>query len=214
MKTKAFWLDLACTVAVTGAWALAFHFYRQPGWLNLGLAVILAYAGARIGWEMTINRKHIPTIASAPAVRRQIAALIHDDFVARGGAPYKIVDLGSGRGELARAIARAVPDTSVSGVERALLPHIRAWLMQRLFGPKNLTAQRGDIFAYDCATTAAVTMFLGKLTQPVGEKLWRELVPGSLVISNDFELAGPWPHPVTTTLHTPFKTVLYIYRRP
>lgn len=212
-KTKALWLDLACILAVGGAWAFAYHFYQEPGWLNIGLAVMLGYAGARIAWEMTINRRHIPTIASAPAVRRQIAALIHDDCRARGEDSYRVVDLGAGRGELARTIAKGVPGASVTGVERSLLPHIRAWLVQWAFGPKNLQAQRGDIFTYDCTDAGAVVMFLGKLTQPVGEKLWRELAPGSLVISNDFELAGPWPQPEALTLHTPFKTVLYIYRK-
>ena len=216
MKTKSLWLDSVAAVVVAGASYSAFCFVKMAGLINLLTGCVLGYAALRIAYEMTFNRRSVPTIASAPAVRRQVAQLIANDYAARGGA-YRVVDLGSGRGELARAIAKAVPQAQVTGVELALVPHWRARLWQTLFGPANLNFQRANFFTYDCTNASAVVLFLGKLTVPAGDKLLRELAPGSLVISNDFELGENWLTNgitlETITLRTPFKTVLYIYRR-
>ena len=213
MDKKSLWLDLAAALAIGGAACGAWHVAQQPGWLHKALACVLAYAALRIAYEMTVNRRSVPTIASAPAVRRQVAALVAEDFERRGGAPYEIVDLGSGRGELALAIAKGVPGARVTGIELALVPHWRAKLRQRLLGPGNLQFRRGDFFACDCHAANAAVLFLGKLTVPAGIKLAKELAPGSLVISNDFELGPGWGVPETLVLRTPFRTVLYIYRR-
>lgn len=202
-----YWLAIAAL-----GW-LSLTYSQRPDARSLLVAAVAGLAALRLLYEVTINRNGVPTIASSGPERRRIASWLKDNLRQTNAARPLILDLGSGRGELARTLARRLPMAQVIGIEWARLPHWRARLMQQLFGPPNLEFLRADIFQYDCSGADAVVMFLGKLTGPVGAKLRGELRPGALVISNQFELEGDWPAPEVLEFRAPFRTKLYLYQQ-
>lgn len=208
------WLDIAGIIAVAGFIGLLCHIageaYETRAPLSIILTIALVYAIARIVGEFTFFRARVPTVSSDYVTRRKIAELLQQD--SSGKARYNIVDLGSGRGELARHIARVLPRARVTAIEYARSPHLQAQLWKYITMRRNLTHLRGDLFTHDVGGYDAVVMFLGKLTQAVGEKLKRELAPGTLVISNDFELGAEWQPVDVINFRTPFRATLYIYR--
>lgn len=182
------------TLAVIVLLFLGFFAYvllQQPQAGNAILLVILALGALRIIFEVTFNRQHVPTVGSSYTAGRAIIKMLQDHAHAQNIQALTIVDLGSGRGGLVRQIARALPQATVIGVERARLPHWQAQVAQRLFGPKNARFVLGDIFAYNCSTAHAVVIFLSdKLTNAVGVKLQNEWPTGGLLIASMFPVAG------------------------
>jgi SAM-dependent methyltransferase len=131
---------------------------------------------------------------------------------AEGKKPFKILDLGSGRGELTRHIAKKIPAAEVLGIELARFPCWQSHVVQRLFGPSNLSYRCLDFWRMDCSEIDAIVFFLTpNFAQRVGEKLAAELKPGSIVISHTFPLLGRWTPAEVIEFRTPFKETLYVY---
>jgi len=176
--------------------------------------ILIGYAMFRVMHELTFNRKNVPTLATGYIGRRKIAHLLKKEALARGKGSYKIIDLGSGRGELARRIACTIPEATVLGIEKARFPVWQSSLIQRLLGPNNLSYAGIDFWPFDCADIDAVVFYLTPtLAQKVGEKLKKELKPGSLIISHTFPLGGDWTPLETLKFRSPFQEVLHVYRK-
>jgi len=192
------------------AWVVSRHFTLSSV-IPLGL---IGYAMFRVVYELTFNRKNVPTLATGIAARGKITQILQLETEKRGDKPYTIIDLGSGRGELTRFIARAIPHATVIGIEMAKIPFWQSVMLQRWFGPKNLSYQCLDFFPYDCSHVDAVVFYLsGPFARRVGEKLWNELQPGALVISHTFALEAPWQPAEVLNFRSPFKEVIYVYRK-
>lgn len=204
---------LACGLVIVSFCFAIYQLLLQPSTLNLIMLMVVALGVLRLAYEFTFNHGRIPTIASNIRVRRAISRIVQAH--ASGAAtPFHIVDLGAGRGQLSRQLARDIPQAQVTGIELALIPYWRALWPQKVRRLPNLTFLRGDLFAYDCSHVNAVVMYVGKLTARVGEKLQRELAPGTLIVSNDFPLpAASWQLADQITIYTPFKTTVYVYYR-
>ncbi|MBI3418898.1 MAG: hypothetical protein HY053_02025 [Proteobacteria bacterium] len=172
--------------------------------LHVILAGIFIFSALKIVYELTVNRINVPTLASGFFERRKMVEIVQRH------APRTLIDLGSGRGELTRHIARALPQAQVMGIENRLFPYLQAKVYQRLFGPKNLEYRQDDFFSYDCSAADAVVLYLNtKVAERAGEKLRRELKPGTLVVSNRFALGGDWaPAEILQML---FKAKLFVY---
>lgn len=160
----------------------------------------------------------VPTVASFPRARKKIVAILKREFESRAQkGPYTIIDLGSGSGQLCSAIARALADARVLGLELSFFPWLRAVTHQRFFGPSNLEFRRQDFWSYDCVNADAVVIFLnGKVLEQSGRKLRRELKSGALIVVNEDRLGGDWK-PVETVdnpILGVFHSKIYIYRQP
>ncbi len=187
---------------------------RTPTLSSLLGACVFGYLIFMIVYELTWNRGKVPTIATGYAARKKIADIIKQDYDSKSPASYTIADLGSGHGQLAATLARAMPKASVIGFEMSYFPHFFSSAFQRVIGPKNVSYRRADFLAEDCSALDAVVMYLSAgLTREVGAKLMRELKPGAFVIANEFEMQNGWTPVDTVTFHAPFKTTLYIYRK-
>jgi len=184
-------------------------------WLSVPIFLCLAYAVFRLTLELTVNRKqHSPTIATCFVARQKIAKLLYKETSQSNQRPYTIVDLGSGRGELARCIAKKIPESRVTGIEMAYFPYMQASFIQRVLGPKNLTFERRDFWNFDCSAINAVVLYLGPITaQKMGEKLYRELKRDSMVISYTYPLLGDWKPLDVQNFYSPFREVFYVYKR-
>jgi hypothetical protein len=175
--------------------------------------VCVAYAGFTIVGELTWNRDKVPTLATSWIGRRRMAEALRK--ASNGKAGYKITDLGSGRGELSRALAKSLPHAHVTGIEIAKIPYRQSLLLQRLLGPNNISYKLADFETHHCRDDDAVVMFLsGNLTAIVGEKLQRELKPGTTILSHTFPLRGAWEPVEVITFRTPiFKDKIFVYRK-
>ena len=163
------------------------------------------------------NRKTgVPTVASFPSARRKVAALLQKDCAARADRrPYHVIDLGSGGGHLCRAIARALPQAQVTGIELSYVPWRLSEMRRRLFGPANLAYKRADFWTQDCAQADAVVLFVTEnIMERMAAKLRTELKPGTLVISNDTPLPG-WQlvEVLANKLLGLFSSPIYVYRQ-
>ncbi|MDD3371317.1 MAG: class I SAM-dependent methyltransferase [Alphaproteobacteria bacterium] len=197
-------------LAAFAAWSLL-----QPlTWTSAVPLVFVGYAFLRIAYELTLNRENVPTLATTFAGRRKIANFLREDASARGKDPYRVIDLGSGRGELTRVIAKRIPQAKVVGIEFARIPCAQAALVQRWLGPKNLSYECRDFWPFDCSDIDAAVFYLNpSMARRVGEKLHRELKPGSVVISHTFPLGDEWTPLKIMDYRSPFKERAYIYRK-
>lgn len=174
----------------------------------------LVYVAFNIIFELTFNRANVPTLATGFAGRGRIAALLKHEAARRKNQGYTIIDMGSGRGELTRRIAAAIPEARVIGVEKARLAYKQAVIVQRLLRLKNVSYQCSDFWSCDCSGADAVVFYLMPTLMPkMGEKLYRELKPGSMIISHVFPLLGVWTPIETIHIRTPFKETIYVYRK-
>ena len=183
-------------------------------WVSLPVFLCWGYIFFRFIFELTVNRLNVPTITTCFVARQKMAKILEHEAAQCHKETYNVVDLGSGRGELARCIAKKIPKASVIGIEMAAAPYMLSTLIQRLFGPKNVIFKRLDFWHFDCSDIDAVVLYLGPITtQQMGEKLHQELKRGSTVISNTYPLLGKWKALDTQNFHAPFKETFYVYKR-
>lgn len=188
----------------------------NPEAINLlSLIFILLFLAIYATYEYYEYRTGVATFPSMPAIRRKTIEILRQDAATRPAVwPYIVLDLGAGSGQVSWRIARAMPEAHVTGVELAYIPWLRCVLRQRLFGPANLDYKRVDFWSYDCTKADAVITYLpGKIMERVGEKLRKELKPGTLVVANTFPLRAGWEPVETLTLRAPFKTKVFVYRQ-
>lgn len=178
-------------------------------WYILGAVIALVAL-----CEVSTWKTGVPTLASFPPARWTIHKILREAFE-RGDLPrdVSILDLGSGNGQLAASLARAFPDSRVTGIEISWVPWALSVLRQRLLGLKNLDFARGDFWPYECARFGVVVTYLtGNVIEKVGEKLRRELKSGAWVIANDTALRGDWV-PFATRATGLFGMKVYVYRQ-
>ncbi|GAB4125250.1 MAG: hypothetical protein Fur0040_07410 [Sideroxydans sp.] len=126
--------------------------------------------------------------------------------------PFSFVDLGCGLGGVLTWLARSKPYGRYYGVEAAPLPFLWSWLRIRLGGYHNCSVQWHSLWDCDLSAHDVVYAYLSPV--PMG-KLWekarREMKPGSLFISNTFEVPGQPPDEIlqVNDLH---RSCLYCWR--
>lgn len=187
-----------------------FIFDKMMFWVLIGLLILEAYN--------LIVHKGIPNIRTAPAIRNKMIELLKEDMAKRKLATYTIVDLGSGNGKLSRAIAKAIPEARVIGVE--ITPHSVRWsnYRKRIEKIPNLEYRRMNCLDYDLSEPDAVVMYLlPHLTHKLGPKLLKEAKPDIVVICNNFPLGGcEWKPDESLKVKTLYvnQRDVYVYHKP
>lgn len=193
---------------------VAWPFVGQLNLLSISIILCFGYIICRFVFELTFNRSTVPTMATCYVARQKIAKILQHEVSLQKKLTYTIVDLGSGRGELARCLGKKIPKAKIIGIEIARFPYIQSVLVQRLFGPQNVTFDRLDFWNFNCASIDAVVLYLGPMSaQKIGNKLRQELKPGSIVISHTYALCGEWKPIETQEFHSPFKETFFVYKR-
>ena len=166
------WIHLGFIPLVVGALQLGI----APGWY---LAAFVAFA--LVYWSSF--RTQVPLFLSNPQTAAAVAELLPRDY------PTRLLDLGSGTGALLRPLARLRPDCRCEGIEAAPAPYLLSCLLSRR--QPNIALARGDFWKLPWADYDLVYAFLSPV--PMAE-VWRkateELRPGSLLVSNSFEVPG------------------------
>lgn len=132
-------------------------------------------------------RTQVPYYPSGKAVRAEVLALLD------GREAPRVIDIGSGLGGLALALARARPDARVEGVELAPLPWLASRLRALLAGSR-VRFLRGDYEKLDFGDYDLVYAYLSPAAMDgLWRKARREMRPGSVLVSYEFAIAGQAP---------------------
>jgi len=207
-------LDIIAFFSVVLMGGSAWLLMHPLTWGSIIPLTLILFASLRVIFELTINRKNVPTMATSLAGQHHVLEILKRETAQFQGKCCSIIDLGSGRGQLARKTAKALPYATVLGLETGRIPYAQAMLFLRLFGPKNLSFRRCDFFQFDCSNADAVYFYLSpRVNQKVGKKLFDELKPGSLVLSHMFPLPPEWTPEETLIYHAPFKETIFVYRK-
>ncbi|MGM0440129.1 MAG: class I SAM-dependent methyltransferase [Chlamydiota bacterium] len=143
-------------------------------------------------------------ISPMPSGRREsqaIAEFIPHNF--RG----TVVDLGSGWGTLTSYLAKLFPGATVLGYELSPIP---LWF-SRLRGPRNVNICRKNFFETPLPEDSIIICYLfPRAMQTLKSKLEKELLPGTLIISNTFAIPG-WEPIKIKNLRGLTSTQIYCY---
>jgi len=153
-------------------------------------------------------RTGIPSLSSSGPARRAILSHLPDTL------PGPILDLGAGWGALLFLLARRYPETEVVGIELSPVPWLMLHLRRLLGRHRNVTLHRRDFLRAPLQPAGAVVCFLfpGCMRQLRG-KFESDLRPGTLVLSNQFEIPG-WQPVKNIPLSDSFTTDVFVYRVP
>ena len=127
------------------------------------------------------------------------------------GTRGRALELGSGWGQLALALARRHPDIQVEGVELSPVPYIFSRFLALLFPEPNLSFKLGDFHNVNMEDARVVVCYLspGNLRR-LAPKLEASLPRGCLVISNTFNI----PHWKPDSERVEGGYPIYTYRMP
>ena len=154
---------------------LASRLVIAPAWYLAGFVLLLL-----VFWRT--DRSRVPLYLSNAATAQAVAHLLP-------GTPSHVIDLGCGDGRLIKTLARSRPDCEFVGIEHAPL----TWLWARIntLGLPNCRVRRGDFWKQNLALFEVAYAFLSPAPMA---RLWAkagvEMRPGSLLISNSFEIPG------------------------
>ena len=129
-----------------------------------------------------------------------------------GRPNLRFIDLGAGIGSVTHHLARALPSGEIAGVENSLIP----WLIGRLrtLGAVNHHWTFGNFWQIPLDSYNVVYAFLSPAPMAkLWEKALKEMLPGSLFVSNSFRCPGAEPTFVIE-IGGWRKTKLYCYTIP
>ncbi|OSQ32306.1 cyclopropane-fatty-acyl-phospholipid synthase family protein [Thalassospira sp. MCCC 1A03138] len=162
--------------------------------LGVVIALILIYA---------IRLRTVP-MPSGRKARNEIISYLPNE-------PCRVVDFGSGWGDLAISIARARPDITVTGVELSPLPYAVSRIRARLAQLENLSLVRADFRKRDQDPGDVVVCFLDpRVMADVGDVLNQRMAPGGIVLSRAFAIPG-WQAFGEIPMQSE-SDILYLYR--
>lgn len=179
--------------AVLGALAL-----QLPSGIYLGVFMLLAL----VFWGTV--QGDVPLFLSSPTVAAALAELAEQE---RAGM---CADLGAGVGSVVVPLAQRLPLVAIEAWERAPLPWaIAEWRCRRV---PNVAVRRASFWNCHFARYDLVFAFLSPAVMPaLGEKIRREMRPGSLFVSSSFAVPG-WIPEAVQNLDDRRGTLLYCYR--
>lgn len=187
------WIHLLFLPTVTAMLVL-----QLPAWSYL-LAVLLL---ALVFWGTAGG--DVPLFLSSSAVTDAVAAIAERENA------EMFADLGAGIGSVAVPLAQQYPLMTVEAWERAPLPWlITAWRCRKL---PNMNARRSSFWDCDLGCYDVVFAFLSPAVMAeLGEKVRREMRPGSLFISSSFPVPG-WEPESIEQIEDRRGTKLFCYR--
>ena len=153
-------------------------------------------------------RTGISPMPTSAKVRRQLLTLLSPE------QEGTLLELGSGWGTLAFALADHCPRVRVVAFELSPLPYAFSWLRQRLAPRPNLELRREDFFqaSFAGASTLVCYLFPGAMSR-LAPRFATELAPGTRILSHTFALRG-WTPLRTQVVDDLYRTPVYLYEVP
>ena len=130
----------------------------------------------------TTFRTQVPFFPSRPVVWQQVARIIPQD------SPVRLIDIGSGLGDMSMYMAKTRPDSQIEGIEIAPLP----WMISFIRAKFRRSSARFTLGNYQALDFANYDVIFAYLSPAAMRMLWdkasKEMRPGSLLISLEFEI--------------------------
>ena len=137
-------------------------------------------------------RTQVPFFPSRPIVWQQVAKIIPQSKSVR------LIDIGSGLGDMSMFIANERPESHIEGIEIAPLPWIISFIRAK-FRRSTAIFSLGDYNTLNFANYDVIFAYLSPAAMvSLWEKASQEMRPGSLLISLEFEIPNAIP-----TMHIP-----------
>jgi hypothetical protein len=150
----------------------------------------------------TTFRTQVPFFPSRPVVWQQVVQLLPV-------SPLRIVDVGSGLGDLGMHLARLRADCHIEGIEIAPLPWLLSYCRARL----SQSSAKFKLGNYHALDFAAYDVVFAYLSPAVMHGLWQkaqlEMRPGSMLISYEFDIPGITPSQLVLTGEN--RPLLYVW---
>lgn len=140
-----------------------------------------------LGLYWTTFRTQVPFFPSNAAVRQQVLSLIPSH------KSQRIIDIGSGLGDMSMSIADARPECVVEGIEIAPFPWLISLVRTKFRGSK-AKFLIGDYRSLDFADYDLIFAYLSPVAMPdLWKKARAQMRMGTLLISYEFEIPGVPP---------------------
>jgi len=135
----------------------------------------------------TTFRSQVPFFPSRPATWQHLAQLMpHDQSL-------RMIDIGSGLGDMSMHIASVRPQCKVEGIEIAPLPWLISYVRALLRRSRALF-RMGDYRELDFANYDVIFAYLSPAAMlALWQKASMEMRPGSMLVSLEFEIPGITP---------------------
>ena len=171
---------------------------QLPPWIYLVITLLLIL----VFWSTV--KGDVPLFLSSQTVADEVISLVERENAKR------FAELGSGTGTVVVPMAKRRPMTAIDAYEHAPLP----WLISRWHCRKQTNVNslcvsfwKGNLANYD-----VVFAFLSPAVMPkLGEKIRREMRPGSLFVSSSFPIPD-WQPATVINIDDRRKTPLFCYR--
>lgn len=153
------------------------QYLQAPAWLWL-----LLFALVFLVYKNSV-RSGVPLYLSNTTTWRTLVDLLP---VKKG---IKIIDLGGGLGGTGLFMGKNRPDAEILSIESAPIPAAISKIRRTLSGLKNVEMRYGDFWDIDLSAYKVVYAFLSPVPmERLYKKVKAELKPGSLFISNSFDV--------------------------
>jgi hypothetical protein len=162
--------------------------------LNLELSNTFYFIGFVVSLSLfwTTFRTQVPFFPSRPIVWQSIEKLIplHK--------PLRLIDIGSGLGDMSMHMAKVRPDCQIEGIEIAPLPWLIS-VVRAKFKQSSAVFKIGDYQALNFADYDVIFAYLSPAAMvALWDKASKEMQPGSLLISLEFEIPNIKPAKIIT----------------
>jgi precorrin-6B methylase 2 len=150
-------------------------------------------------------KTQVPLYLSSSEVTKALASLLPPRET------FTFIDLGCGCGGLLSKLNLQRENGYFYGIEAAPIPFLIGRI-RTLFNKTNCNVQWGDLWKQNLAHYDVVYAYLSPVPMPtLWEKACREMQPGSLFISNTFEVPGIAPEKIIP-LNDFSESTLYVWR--
>ena len=178
LRMETWWIPIHAMFVPGLVWMLAFELPPE-------YALVLFCLFGSVFWRVSQNR--VPLFLSSPAAAQAVAKLLPVN------RKFSFLDLGCGLGGVLAYLERARPRGAYHGVEVAPVPFLICWLRATMTRRKIRISwedfRRLDLGRYDVVYAYLSPAVMGGLW----EKASREMRPGSMLVSNSFEIPGVQP---------------------
>jgi len=165
------WIHFSFPLAMFGMsiWQVPSEFYLAGFIISLSLF-----------W--TTFRSQVPFFPSRPIVWQQVAKVIPQN------KPVRLIDIGSGLGDMAMHMGKLRPESRIEGVEIAPLPWFISYVRAKI-SRSSAVFKMGDYRTLDFANYDVIFSYLSPAAmRSLWEKASQEMQPGSMLISLEFEI--------------------------
>lgn len=158
----------------------------------------------------TTFKTQVPFYPSRPAVWQALQPLITQ--TRQPQQALRVIDIGSGLGDLSMYLAKANKQDRVEGIEIAPLPWLISWLRSRLLR-SSARFKLGNYQQLNFAEYDLVFAYLSPAAMPqLWQKATQQMRSGSVLVSLEFDIPSA---PATRIIHTGASSPkLYVWRMP